>query len=52
MENSTEILSLLLTEKCADQVHEEINEKFIDQKKDHLPCFVSRDGNSCVVGEE
>lgn len=51
MEKSIETLSLLLYEKCAGQVHEEIKEKFIDQKKDQLPCFVSRGGNSCVVGE-
>lgn len=52
MEKSMKTLSLLLNEKYADQVHEEIKEKCIDQKQDQLPYSFCRDGNSCVVGEE
>lgn len=52
MEESTETLSLLLNEKCADPVHEKTKEKLIEEKEEQLLCPFCRVENSWGDGED
>lgn len=52
MEESTETLSLLLNEKCADPVHENTKEKLIEGKQEQLLCSFCRVENSWKEGED